>query len=83
MSRISILKRIIILFKSYGISLLGPGKRLHFNDQLQMDKIFVYGLIFELEYLLQVKIEEDWEGMDTPEVLIQSILNKLNQKTLV
>lgn len=78
MNKVTVIRQIIYLFESYGIPLLGNRKKMDFCHQLRMDKIFVHGLIFELEYLLRIKLEEDWERFQNPEVLINCILDKFS-----
>jgi hypothetical protein len=53
----STLKKAIEVFHTYGITLAGPRKNDHFITNLNMDPIFINGLIFELEYQLQVFIK--------------------------
>lgn len=66
------LKKAVEVFHSYGISLSGPRKNDHFIKQLNMDPIFVNGLIFELEYNLQVVLQEEILGKAcTPKEVIQ------------
>ncbi|MFC4872824.1 acyl carrier protein [Negadavirga shengliensis] len=79
MNKVTVFRNIIVLFNSYGISLFGNRKRLDFCDQLRMDKIFVYGLIFELECLLRIRLEEDWESFQTPETLINCFMDKFEK----
>lgn len=66
------LKKAIEVFHSYGISLSGPRKNDHFIKQLNMDPVFVNGLIFELEYNLQVVLQEEFLGKAcTPKEVIR------------
>lgn len=68
--RISKIKKAIEVFNTYGITLTGQRKNDHFVKQLNMDPIFVNGLIFELEFNLQVFIQEDkLQGACTPRQL--------------
>lgn len=53
------LRKISEVFKTYGIKLTGGRKYDHFVRDLRMDRIFVSGLIFELEYELQKQIEDE------------------------
>ncbi|MDX5338353.1 MAG: acyl carrier protein [Cyclobacteriaceae bacterium] len=69
------LKKAIEVFHSYGISLTGPRKNDHFIKQLNMDPVFVNGLIFELEFNLQVFLQEEMLGKAcTPKEVIQLLL---------
>jgi len=52
------LRKITDVFRGYGIALTGKRKYDHFILDLQMDKIFVQGLVFELEYALEKEIED-------------------------
>lgn len=57
--QISKIKKAIEVFNTYGITLTGQRKNDHFVKQLNMDPVFVNGLIFELEFNLQVFIQEE------------------------
>jgi hypothetical protein len=70
MQKTIMLKAILAVFSSYGIALTGKRKHAHFYDQLGMDKVYVYGLVYELENLVGAAIEEDWGCIDTPWELI-------------
>jgi acyl carrier protein len=63
------------VFHSYGISLTGHRKNAHLIQQLNMDPVFVNGLIFELEYHLQVVIQEEkLKKASTPREIIRLLL---------
>jgi acyl carrier protein len=69
------LKKAIQVFHTYGITLVGPRKNDHFITNLNMDPIFINGLIFELEYRLQVFIQdENICSAKTPKELIALLL---------
>lgn len=68
------LRKLILLFRSYGISLIGQNKFKDFHYQLNMDKIYVYGLIFEVEFLLKKEISCNWEELNNPHEVIQQAL---------
>ncbi|EON76444.1 hypothetical protein ADIS_2894 [Lunatimonas lonarensis] len=68
------IRQLIQLFHSYGIQLTGRKKLRRFQDQLKMDEIFVHGLIFEVEYLLQKEIEGNWEDLNCPKDVIERAL---------
>lgn len=60
--RFSQLKKAVEVFHAYGISLSGSKKNEHFVNTMKMDPVFVNGLIFELEYNLQVTIQDEFLG---------------------
>lgn len=71
----SLLKKAIEVFHSYGIYLAGQRKNDHFIQELNMDQIYVNGLIFELEYNLQVFLQDEMLGKAcTPKEVIQLLL---------
>ena len=71
----TLLKKAVEVFHSYGIDLTGPRKNAHLIKQLNMDPIFVNGLIFELEYHLQVVIQEEkLKRASTPKEIIDLLL---------
>ncbi|MBN7811959.1 acyl carrier protein [Algoriphagus sp. H41] len=71
----SLLKKAAEVFHSYGIDLIGPAKNAHLIQQLHMDPIFVNGLIFELEFQLQVIIQEEkLARASTPREIIELLL---------
>jgi acyl carrier protein len=70
------LKKAVEVFHSYGITLAGKRKHDHFIKQLNMDPVFVNGLIFELEYNLQVFLQDEYLGKAcTPKEVIQLLFN--------
>ena len=70
------LKKAVKVFHSYGITLAGPRKNDHFIHQLNMDPVFVNGLIFELEYNLQVFLQVEYlRNACTPKEVIELLLN--------
>tara|TARA_R110002020_G_scaffold474444_1_gene705769 strand:- start:280 stop:510 length:231 start_codon:yes stop_codon:yes gene_type:complete len=58
MGKYSQLRKITQVFSEYGIVLTGQRKHDHFLFDLQMDKIFLNGLIYELEYALNIELED-------------------------
>ena len=71
----SMLKKAVEVFHSYGINLTGQGKNAHLISQLDMHPVFINGLIFELEYQLQVIIQEEkLLNASTPRELIELLL---------
>ncbi len=75
------LKAILAVFSSYGIALTGKRKHAHFYHQLRMDRVYIFGLIFELEILVGVTLEEDWETIQTPSDLISRLWASMGEKT--
>lgn len=73
--QISKIKKAIQVFNTYGIALTGQRKNDHFVKQLNMDPVFINGLIFELEFYLQVFIQEEKiQGACTPRQLIDLLM---------
>lgn len=71
----AMLKKAVGVFHSYGITLTGQRKNDHFIQQLNMDPVFINGLIFELEYNLQVFLQEEMLGKAcTPREVIQLLM---------
>ena len=69
------LKKAVEVFHSYGITLSGQRKNDHFIQKLNMDPVFINGLIFELEYNLQVFLQDEMLGKAcTPKEVIQLLL---------
>lgn len=78
-SRISIIKKIIRVFRKYGIVIIGKRKFDDFYNDLHMDKIFVNGLIFEVEYALRKEIsDENFSSVSTPLALVNAFLQVNN-----
>ncbi|WP_194976734.1 acyl carrier protein [Aquiflexum lacus] len=76
MKTISNMKKAISVFKTYGIPLTGKRKSANFYKELQMDKMFVDGLIFELEYELKRELEDEKiSKIETPSELIEHLLS--------
>ncbi|MEX2513961.1 MAG: acyl carrier protein [Cyclobacteriaceae bacterium] len=75
MKNITALRKAIGIFHSYGIPLTGKKKAANFYYDLRMDKVFVSGLIFELEYELNKELEEEKIArIQTPSELINTLL---------
>lgn len=69
------LKKAVEVFHSYGITLSGQRKNDHFIQQLNMDPVFINGLIFELEYNLKIFLQDELLGKAcTPKEVIQLLL---------
>lgn len=69
-------RKLVLLFRSYGIHLTGNLKEKNFYHHLNMDEIYVHGLIFEAEFLLGIEIEMDWEKIQRPVDLIKIVAQK-------
>lgn len=70
------LRKISRVFQDYGIVLTGKRKYDQFDRDLKMDKVFVMGLIFELEYRLKRQIADDKvDGVLAPAQIIQMLMN--------
>ncbi|MBK6266573.1 acyl carrier protein [Marivirga sp. S37H4] len=77
MKNISNFKKIINVFQHYGIALTGKRKSANFYSGLHMERVFVEGLIFELEYSLKRELEESKvRNVETPEQLINYFVNR-------
>ncbi len=73
--QISKIRKAIAVFHTYGIILTGQRKNDHFVKQLNMDPVFINGLIFELEFNLQVFIQdENIKAATTPRQLIDLLM---------
>ncbi|WP_339864891.1 acyl carrier protein [uncultured Algoriphagus sp.] len=76
MGKYSQLRKITKVFSEYGIVLTGQRKHDHFLLDLQMDKIFLNGLIYELEYALNIELEDHKViNVDAPSNLIALLLD--------
>ncbi|WP_192349735.1 acyl carrier protein [Algoriphagus sp. Y33] len=70
------LRKIFKVFHQYGIDLTGKRKYASFESDLRMDKVFVSGLIFELEYELRKEIADDKvEGIQAPAQIIELLMS--------
>ncbi|MFN3996530.1 acyl carrier protein [Algoriphagus sp.] len=69
------LKKAVVVFHSYGITLSGQRKNDHFIQQLNMDPVFINGLIFELEYNLHIILQDEMlRKACTPKEVIRLLL---------
>ncbi|RAI91514.1 acyl carrier protein [Algoriphagus yeomjeoni] len=76
MGKYSQLRKITQVFSEYGIVLTGQRKHDHFLFDLRMDKIFLNGLIYELEYALNIELEDKKViNIDAPSQLIALLLD--------
>ncbi|MCE7058023.1 acyl carrier protein [Algoriphagus sp. AGSA1] len=70
------LRKISKVFHQYGIDLTGKRKYASFESDLRMDKVFVSGLIFELEYELRKQLEDDKvAGVQAPAEIIELLMS--------
>lgn len=75
MKTITNMKKAIGVFRTYGIPLTGKKKQAHFYRELQMDKIFVNGLVYELENELDRVLTDDTATrVETPSELLEELL---------
>lgn len=70
------LRKISRAFQDYGIVLTGKRKYDRFDRDLKMDKVFVMGLIFELEFQLKKNLSDDKaDGVQAPAQVIELLMN--------
>jgi acyl carrier protein len=75
MKNYSDLRKISKVFHQYGIDLTGKRKYASFETDLKMDRVFVSGLIFELEYELRKQIADDKvEAVQAPAQIIKLLM---------
>jgi len=76
-NRISAFKKIILVFKRYGIQIMGERKFDHFYNDLHMDEVYVNGLIFEIEYELKKNLADEFiPTVSSPSTLVNAFLQK-------
>lgn len=76
MKNYSNLRKISKVFHQYGIDLTGKRKFASFEGDLKMDKIFVNGLIFDLEYELSKELEDEKvAGIQAPAQVIELLIS--------
>ncbi|RZS98145.1 acyl carrier protein [Cecembia calidifontis] len=72
-------KKAIEVFQTYGIALTGKKKTADFFQELKMDKVFVDGLIYELELKLQKEIEiEKITALRNPSMVLEELLTSVD-----
>lgn len=64
MKGLSIVKKLIKVFDSYGIRLNGKQGNLHLKNDLHMDEVFINGLIFELEYASKKNLDKEFDQLE-------------------
>ncbi len=71
------LKSIVKAFKNYGIDQPSRVKEANFVKDLGFDKVFVYGLIYDVEEALHVSLNEsEVEQLQSPKDVIEYMLSK-------
>ena len=76
-NNISSIKRILGVLKKYGIQITGKRKYDHFYEDLNIDKVFVDGLIFEVEYELKKELADEYlQAVESPFSLVKIFLEK-------
>lgn len=69
-------KKLLKVFKSYGIKLNGNQGNLHLKNDLHMDEVFINGLIFELEYVSKKNLDKEFRDFElTPSHLIEEFVS--------
>jgi acyl carrier protein len=75
MNHYSKLKKIATIFQLYGIRLTGKRKYDNLYKDLNMDQVFVLGLIYELELALQTQVDDELAyGVQVPAHLIKRLV---------
>ena len=70
------LRKISKVFQQYGIQLTGKRKFASFEGDLKMDKIFVNGLIYELEFELRKELDDEKvSGIQAPAQVIELLIS--------
>ncbi|TDQ16520.1 acyl carrier protein [Algoriphagus boseongensis] len=68
----------ISVFNEFGIPITGPKKALRFYSDIQVDRFYVEGILFELETRLGVLLEdEDNSRIKSPLDVIRVFTNKI------
>ncbi|WP_209329391.1 acyl carrier protein [Lunatimonas salinarum] len=75
MKRVTTYRRIIEVFRLYGINLVGKRKFDHFYRDLKMDQVFVNGLVFDLELATQRQLnDEEVVQLEAPAQVIRKLV---------
>lgn len=75
MKRVTTYRRIIEVFRLYGINLVGKRKFDHFYRDLKMDQVFVNGLVFDLELATRRELnDEDVSRLEAPVQVISKLV---------
>lgn len=76
-NNISLIKKILGVLNKYGIQTTGSKKYDHFYKDLNIDKVFVDGLIYEVEYELKKELgDEHIQAVESPFSLVKIFLEK-------
>ena len=79
MKKYTKIKAIVEVMGQYGIAPVAKVRDADFVQDLGFDKIFLNGLIFDVENVLQMELEEDVvNAMQKPKDLIQHFLQHQN-----
>ncbi len=77
MSDYTKIKSMVKVFKSYGIEYPSKVKKAGFEKELGFDRIFVGGLIFDMEEAIQVYLgQEEADLIENPLDVIQHMLGR-------
>lgn len=77
MSDYSKIKSMVRVFKSYGIEYPSKVKEAGFENELGFDRIFVGGLIFDMEEAIQVYLnQEEADLIESPLDVMQQMLGR-------
>ncbi|EON79200.1 hypothetical protein ADIS_0309 [Lunatimonas lonarensis] len=75
MTQVTTYRRIIEVFRLYGINLAGKRKFDHFYRDLKMDQVFVNGLVFDLELATQRQLnDEEVIRLEAPAQVIRKLV---------
>lgn len=67
----------IAVFREFGIPITGVNKQKQFYSEISVDRFYVEGILFELEYRLGVLLEdEENEQIHSPLDVIRSFREK-------
>ena len=71
-------KIMVSVFKEFGISLIGPKKSRIFYSEIDVDRFYVEGVLFELETRLGIVLDErESKDLQSPLDIILCFKNKL------
>jgi hypothetical protein len=75
MTQVTTYRKIIEVFRLYGINLAGKRKFDHFYHDLKMDQVFVNGLLFDLELATQRQLnDEEVIRLEAPAQMIRKLV---------
>ncbi len=71
------IKSMVKVFKNYGIDHPSKVREARFDKDMGFDKVFIGGLIFDVEEALQVSLnQEEADLLQNPQEVIQFMLGK-------